>query len=98
LSELSLEKEPGSGSFSRQVGRSAAHREEKPLDAFINAVNFYIRPPRFALMLRKRLEIVLENVAGDEDLAKLQTFTLESGEQVTYPSSEAAPQTDETCS
>jgi Cdc6-like AAA superfamily ATPase len=56
-----------------------AHREEKPLDAFINAVNFYIRPPRFALMLRKRLEIVIENVAAGEYLAKLLTFTLESG-------------------
>jgi hypothetical protein len=36
-----------------------AHREEPPLDAFINAVNFYIRSPRFALMIRKRLELVM---------------------------------------
>ena len=34
-----------------------AHRDEPPLDAFINAVNFYIRSPRFALMIKKRLEI-----------------------------------------
>ena len=29
-----------------------AHRDEPPLDAFINAVNFYIRSPRFAAMIR----------------------------------------------
>ena len=61
-----------------------AHRDEPPLDAFINAVNFYIRSPRFAAMIRKRLEIVLENIQQDPSLAKLQRFTLESGAQVTY--------------
>ena len=64
-----------------------AHRDEPPLDAFINAVNFYIRSPRFAAMIRKRLEIVLENIQQDPSLAKLQRFTLESGAQVTYDSS-----------
>jgi hypothetical protein len=63
-----------------------AHRDEKPLDAFKNAVNFYIRSPRFSLMIKKRLEIVLENIQQDDELSKLQTFTLESGAQVTYAS------------
>jgi len=63
-----------------------AHRDEKPLDAFINAVNFYIRAPRFALMIRSRLEIVLENIASAEEVSKLQKFTLESGAQVVYQS------------
>ena len=63
-----------------------AHRDEPPLDAFINAVNFYIRSPRFALMIKKRLEIVLENIQQDEELDKFQKFTLESGAQVTYQS------------
>jgi hypothetical protein len=63
-----------------------AHREEKPLDAFINAVNFYIRAPRFAAMIRKRLEIVLENIGQEEKLGRFQKFTLESGAQVTYQS------------
>ena len=64
-----------------------AHRDERPLDAFINAVNFYIRSPRFALMIKKRLEIVMDNINSDSDLSKLQKFTLESGAQVTYNSS-----------
>jgi len=63
-----------------------AHRDEPPLDAFINAVNFYIRSPRFALMIKKRLEIVLENIEHDEELGKYQRFTLESGAQVVYKS------------
>jgi hypothetical protein len=63
-----------------------AHRDEKPLDAFKNAVNFYIRAPRFSLMIRKRLELVLENVQADDKLEKYKRFTLESGAQVTYAS------------
>jgi hypothetical protein len=63
-----------------------AHRDEPPLDAFINAVNFYIRSPRFALMIKKRLEIVLENIEQGENLGRYQKFTLESGAQVTYKS------------
>ncbi len=63
-----------------------AHRDEPPLDAFINAVNFYIRSPRFALMIKKRLEIVLENIEQGEKLGKYQRFTLESGAQVVYKS------------
>jgi GTPase SAR1 family protein len=64
-----------------------AHRDEPPLDAFINAVNFYIKSPRFAAMLRKRLEIVLDNIQQDPELTKTQKFTLESGATVTYESS-----------
>lgn len=63
-----------------------AHRDEPPLDAFINAVNFYIKSPRFAAMLRKRLDIVLENIQQDPELSKMQKFTLESGATVTYES------------
>lgn len=53
-----------------------AHRDEPPLDAFINAVNFYIKSPRFAAILRKRLDIVLENIQQDPELSKMQKFTL----------------------
>ena len=63
-----------------------AHRDEKPLDAFKNAVNFYIRPPRFSLMIKKRLELLLEKVQTDEKLGTHQSFTLDSGAQVTYES------------
>jgi len=62
-----------------------AHRDEPPLDAFINAVNFYIRPPRFAQVIRKRLELILENLAGE--ISPIQTYTLESGTKISYPAS-----------
>ena len=62
----------------------AAHREEPPLDAFINAVNFYIRSPRFAAVIRKRLELLLENVGDDGELARNQRYALESGATVLY--------------
>jgi hypothetical protein len=61
-----------------------AHRDEKPLDAFKNAVNFYIRAPRFSLMIRKRLELLLEKVTADPKLGNQQHFTLESGAHVAY--------------
>lgn len=63
-----------------------AHRDEKPLDAFINAVNFYIRPPRFAEVIRKRLEIVLENMKAEGAFKTDQSYVLESGARVTYSS------------
>jgi GTPase SAR1 family protein len=43
------------------------HRDEKPLDAFINAINFYIRPPRFAQVIRKRLELMMETLPSEVD-------------------------------
>lgn len=60
------------------------HRDEKPLDAFINAINFYIRPPRFAQVIRKRLELMMETLPGEVD--KKQEYTLKSGQKVKYKS------------
>lgn len=62
-----------------------AHRDEPPLDAFANAINFYVRAPRFSPVIRKRLELVLE-VLTDE-LSPLQEYTLPSGYKIKYPSS-----------
>jgi hypothetical protein len=45
-----------------------AHRDEPPLDAFINAVSFYIKPPRFGAMIKKRLEIALDDIRTDPEL------------------------------
>ena len=42
-----------------------AHRDEPPLDAFANAINFYIRPPRFSIVIKKRLELTLEALAAE---------------------------------
>jgi GTPase SAR1 family protein len=62
-----------------------AHRDEKPLDAFLHAVNFYIIPPRFAVVIRKRLELVLEQMA-EEEFEPEYTYTIETGARVTYKS------------
>jgi hypothetical protein len=62
-----------------------AHREEPPLDAFSNAVNFYIKAPRFGIVIKRRLELVLENVREEGELATSQRYALESGATVLYP-------------
>lgn len=61
-----------------------AHRDEKPFDAFINSINFYIRPPRFAQVIRKRLELLLEMISSDVD--KRQEYTLKTGQKIQYSS------------
>lgn len=61
------------------------HKDEPPLDAFINAINFYVRPPRFSQVIRKRLELVLE--ALPKEVAKQQEYTLTSGYKIRYPAS-----------
>jgi GTPase SAR1 family protein len=60
-----------------------AHRDEAPLDAFINAINFYIRPPRFAQVIRKRLELVMETLQTEVD--PQQEYTLATGLKIKYP-------------
>jgi len=62
-----------------------AHRDEPPLDAFINAINFYVRPPRFAQVIRKRMELLLETLP--DEVARFQEYSLPSGVKITYPAS-----------
>lgn len=62
-----------------------AHRDEPPLDAFANAINFYVRAPRFNQVIKKRLELVLEVLPND--LAPRQHYTLSSGYKISYPTS-----------
>ncbi|TGQ41174.1 hypothetical protein [Mesorhizobium sp. M00.F.Ca.ET.216.01.1.1] len=62
-----------------------AHKDEPPLDAFINAINFYIKPPRFAPVIRKRLELVLENLT--DEIGKKLEYSLTGGQRITYPAS-----------
>lgn len=61
------------------------HRDEPPLDAFANAINFYVRPPRFAQVIRKRLELVLEVLPSE--VAERQEYILSSGQRILYPAS-----------
>jgi AAA+ ATPase superfamily predicted ATPase len=62
-----------------------AHREEPPLDAFSNAMNFYIKEPRFSVLIRKRLELLLENISGEGELSRHQRYPLDTGATVLYP-------------
>ncbi len=62
-----------------------AHRDEPPLDAFINAINFYVKPPRFAQVIKKRMELLLENFPGE--VARTQEYALPSGVKISYPAS-----------
>ncbi len=62
-----------------------AHRDAPPLDAFVNAVNFYITPPRFAQVIRKRVELILSKLPIDGH--KLLEVELESGFRLRYPES-----------
>jgi hypothetical protein len=60
-----------------------ANRDENPLDAFINAINFYIKPPRFAQVVRKRLELVMETLQTEVD--PQQEYQLATGLKIKYP-------------
>ena len=41
------------------------YKNEPPLDAFINTLHFYIRPPRFVDMVKKRLDLAIEYIGDD---------------------------------
>ena len=45
-------------------------KDQPPLDAFAQISNFYIRPPRFALVLQKRLRLAIS--VGLKDLEKVE--------------------------
>jgi hypothetical protein len=49
------------------------YKNEPPLDAFAQLNNFYIRPPRFSLVLQKRLTLALEE--GLKDLQEVEQTT-----------------------
>lgn len=60
-----------------------AHRDKPPLDAFVNAVNFYITAPRFAQVIRKRVELILSKLPSDS--GRFLEVELESGARLKYP-------------
>lgn len=41
------------------------YKNEPPLDAFLNSLHFYIRPPRFVDMVRRRLDLAIEYIADE---------------------------------
>lgn len=56
-------------------------KNEPPLDAFAQISNFYIRPPRFALVLQKRLRLAIN--VGLKELTVVEQTT-QTGLRVTY--------------
>lgn len=62
-----------------------AHKDEPPLDAFGNAINFYVSPPRFAQVIKKRLELVLDVLPSEVE--QRQEYSLSSGARIHYPAS-----------
>lgn len=48
-------------------------KNEPPLDAFAQMSNFYIRPPRFSLVLQKRLRLAIDH--GLQDLSAVEQVT-----------------------
>jgi hypothetical protein len=49
------------------------YKNEPPLDAFAQISNFYIRPPRFSLVLQKRLSLAIDE--GLKDLREIEQPT-----------------------
>ena len=62
-----------------------AYKDEPPLDAYLKPFAFRITAPRFVTVVRKRLELALENLSKNAE--KTQTFTLSNGAIIRYPSS-----------
>lgn len=56
-------------------------KDQPPLDAFAQISNFYIRPPRFALVLQKRLRLAID--VGLKEVAKVEQ-TASSGMRFKY--------------
>lgn len=59
------------------------YKDEKPLDTYAKSGNFYIRPPRFVDMIRRRLDLALADLASRSD--QIATYDIEGLGTVTYP-------------
>jgi hypothetical protein len=58
------------------------YKEEKPLDTYAKSGNFYIKPPRFVDMIRRRLDLAVSELSEGVELA---TYEIEGLGRVTYP-------------
>ncbi|MEX0716991.1 MAG: type I restriction endonuclease [Planctomycetaceae bacterium] len=63
------------------------YRDQPPLDTMIKDLVFRIDPPSFTEILRRRLDLVLHELAM-RTKEKLLTFTLDNGWKVQYPATE----------
>jgi len=61
------------------------YRNQKPFDAFMKANNFYIKPPRFVDMVKKRLDLALSDRKFDE--SKRTSIELPGLGKIEFPES-----------
>ena len=59
------------------------YKSEPPLDTVINSMHFIITPPRFADVIRKRLELLISFLASAT--TEVLSYSLPSGITITYP-------------
>ena len=62
------------------------YRDKPPLDTFRSGVVFHISPPRFVDVVKRRLELSIEYLAGEKE--RDRTYELESGMRIRYSSGE----------
>lgn len=62
------------------------HKSEPPLDTYLAAFTFRISPPRFLDVVKRRLELIIEDLA--ENVEKRLSFQLPTGAVVRYPSTD----------
>jgi hypothetical protein len=62
------------------------HKLEPPLDTYLAAFTFRISPPRFLDVVKRRLELIIEDLADEVD--KRLEFRLPTGAVVRYPSTD----------
>ncbi|MGO9271593.1 MAG: hypothetical protein ACLQOO_15245 [Terriglobia bacterium] len=61
------------------------YKNRPPLDAFRSGITFHITPPRFADVVKRRLELSLEYLTANA--RKQQTYAVETGLRISYPKS-----------
>lgn len=64
------------------------YKNEKPLDTYRTAVRFYIRPPRFVDVIKKRVWLAHDFIA--KNLPESLSYRTEDGKRITYQSSDLA--------
>lgn len=59
------------------------YKNEPPLDTFIKSANFYIHPPRFVDMVRRRLDLAIASLIADAD--QVLEYEIDGLGRVRYP-------------
>lgn len=64
------------------------YKNDKPLDTYRTAVRFYIRPPRFVDVIKKRVRLAHDHIQST--LPKELSYRTERGQRITYNSADLA--------